>query len=72
VFCRNVLIYFDAQTKTRVLEAIAAQMAPDGVLFLGGAETVLGLTSALQSVPGEQGAYARPAAAGPGRVAPAA
>ena len=36
VFCRNVLIYFDQATKTRVLEAIAAQMPPDGLLYLGG------------------------------------
>jgi chemotaxis protein methyltransferase CheR len=36
VFCRNVLIYFDQPTKTRVLEAIAAQMPPDSVLYLGG------------------------------------
>jgi chemotaxis protein methyltransferase CheR len=71
VFCRNVLIYFDAPTKSRVLEAIVNQMAPDGVLFLGGAETVLGLTSRLQSVAGEQGAYSR-AAPTQGRVAPAA
>jgi chemotaxis protein methyltransferase CheR len=58
VFCRNVLIYFDAPTKTRVLNAIARQLPPDGVLFLGGAETVLGLTESLRAIPGEPGAYA--------------
>ncbi|NOG69175.1 protein-glutamate O-methyltransferase CheR [Roseicella sp. DB1501] len=59
IFCRNVLIYFDAPTKTRVLEAMAAQLAPDGVLYLGGAETVLGLTGRLVAVPGERGVYRR-------------
>ena len=57
IFCRNVLIYFDPPTKSRVLAALAAQLAPDGVLYLGGAETVLGLTEALVPVPGERGAY---------------
>jgi chemotaxis protein methyltransferase CheR len=57
IFCRNVLIYFDAPTKPRVLEAMARQLNPDGVLYLGGAETVLGLTDRLRPIAGERGAY---------------
>jgi chemotaxis protein methyltransferase CheR len=57
IFCRNVLIYFDAPTKTRVLEALGKQLAPDGVLYLGGAETVIGLTERLMPLHGERGVY---------------
>jgi SAM-dependent methyltransferase len=59
-FCRNVLIYFDPPTKARVLAGLAARLAPDGVLYLGGAETVLGLTDRLVPLPGQRGAYALP------------
>ena len=41
VFCRNVLIYFDAPTQRRVLERLHAAMRPGGVLFVGHAESVV-------------------------------
>jgi chemotaxis protein methyltransferase CheR len=59
VFCRNVLIYFDQPTKAKVLEAIAQQMSADGVLYLGGAETVLGITDVFTAQAGERGVYER-------------
>ena len=40
IFCRNVLIYFDQQTKHDVLGRLADALAPDGYLVLGAAETV--------------------------------
>ncbi len=58
VFCRNVLIYFDTTTKIRVLNAIARQMTPDGLLYLGGAETTLGLTTDFLPVATERGVFA--------------
>ena len=38
VFCRNVMIYFDADTQRRVLERIHRVMKPGGMLFVGHAE----------------------------------
>ncbi|HZP07056.1 MAG TPA: protein-glutamate O-methyltransferase CheR [Terracidiphilus sp.] len=43
VFCRNVLIYFDAETKKNILKEIHGTLFRDGWLMLGGAETVFGI-----------------------------
>src|SRR6185437_15407596 len=51
VFLRNVLIYFDQPTKTMVLDRIARVLQPDGYLYLGGAETIIGLTDKFQAAP---------------------
>lgn len=58
VFCRNVLIYFDQQTKSEILARIAKSMPKDGVLYLGGAETVLGITENFVPITGHRGMYA--------------
>jgi chemotaxis protein methyltransferase CheR len=62
VFCRNVLIYFDQDTKTDVLNRLAAQIPADGYLLLGAAETVVGLTDAFKPLPDKRGLYAPDAA----------
>jgi chemotaxis protein methyltransferase CheR len=69
VFCRNVLIYFDNETKANVLGRMAKQLAPDGFLVLGAAETVVGLTDAFRPVPEKRGLYV-PAAAAPAMARP--
>ncbi|MBX2833703.1 MAG: protein-glutamate O-methyltransferase CheR [Micavibrio sp.] len=58
IFCRNVLIYFDQQTKGKVLENMKGRLSSDGFLFLGGAETVIGVTEDFKVVPDQRGLYA--------------
>ena len=57
VYCRNVLIYFDTATKADVLRRIADQLAPDGAVLLGAAETVIGITETLVPDPEHRGLY---------------
>ena len=50
VFLRNVLIYFDLETRKAILARVRRVLAPDGVLFLGCAETTLNLSSDFERV----------------------
>jgi chemotaxis protein methyltransferase CheR len=57
IFCRNVLIYFDQQTKVDVLNRLARVTAGDGFLVLGAAETVVGLTESFKVFGDRHGLY---------------
>jgi chemotaxis protein methyltransferase CheR len=57
ILCRNVLIYFDQETKIGVLNRLARSIAGDGYLILGAAETVVGLTHSFKVVPEKRGLY---------------
>jgi chemotaxis protein methyltransferase CheR len=50
VFMRNVLIYFDLETRRMVLSRVRHLLKPDGYLFLGSSETILGLEDAFEPV----------------------
>ncbi|PJG50115.1 chemotaxis protein CheR [Bradyrhizobium forestalis] len=57
IFCRNVLIYFDQDTKINIFNRLARQIEPDGFLVLGAAETVVGLTDTFRPLPERRGLY---------------
>ena len=68
IFCRNVLIYFDQDTKIKIFNRLAKATEADGFLVLGAAETVVGLTDVFKPFPERRGLY-RPSAAPASTVA---
>jgi chemotaxis protein methyltransferase CheR len=57
IFCRNVLIYFDQETKINIFNRLARISEADGFLVLGAAETVVGLTDVFRPYPERRGLY---------------
>jgi chemotaxis protein methyltransferase CheR len=57
VFCRNVLIYFDQDTKVGIFDRLAKMLEADGVLALGAAESVVGISDAFKPYPERRGLY---------------
>ena len=57
IFCRNVLIYFDQDTKTGIFERLAKVTEPDGFMVLGAAESVVGISDAFKPYPDRRGLY---------------
>jgi chemotaxis protein methyltransferase CheR len=51
------LIYFDQPTKASIFERIARMLEPDGVMALGAAESVVGITNAFKPYPERRGLY---------------
>lgn len=52
ILCRNVLIYFDAEAKKKILTRMLELLPQDGYLILGGSETVFGLLDNLKPLTG--------------------
>lgn len=50
IFCRNVMIYFDAPTRARVVERLLRHLTPGGYLLVGHAESLTGVSSQLRHV----------------------
>jgi chemotaxis protein methyltransferase CheR len=57
IFMRNVLIYFDVETKKTILARVRRTLKPEGYLFLGGAETTLNLDDSFKRVQIDKTAY---------------
>ena len=51
VLCRNVLLYFDRETRSAAFDRLANAVAPDGFLMLGAGETVIGQTDRFSPSP---------------------
>jgi chemotaxis protein methyltransferase CheR len=71
IFCRNVMIYFDQDTKSGIFDRLAKVLEPDGVLALGAAESVVGISDVFKPCPERRGLY-RPNAARTARAGVAA
>jgi chemotaxis protein methyltransferase CheR len=57
IFCRNVLIYFDQDTKLGIFTKLARMLEHDGVLALGAAESLVGITNLFKPYPDRRGLY---------------
>lgn len=55
ILCRNVLLYFDRDTRNRAFDRLAEALAPDGSVLLGGGETVVGQNGHLVPCKGQPG-----------------
>lgn len=62
IFCRNVMIYFDVDSRQELVQRLFEHLTPGGYLFVGHAESLLGLRHAFENV--RPGVYRRPARGG--------
>jgi chemotaxis protein methyltransferase CheR len=59
IFLRNVLIYFDLQTRKRILAQLRRCLRPGGYLCLGGAETIMNIDEGFERVQFDKGVFYR-------------
>ncbi|NBW97483.1 MAG: protein-glutamate O-methyltransferase CheR [Planctomycetia bacterium] len=64
IFLRNVMLYFDIATRAALVAKMRRVLKPDGSLFLGGAETMIGIDTGYERLSGVGCSYYRPKARG--------
>lgn len=62
IFLRNVMLYFDVATRAALVAKMRRVLKPDGALFLGGAETMIGIDTGYERLAGTGCSYYRPKA----------
>jgi len=62
IFLRNVMLYFDVPTRAALVAKMRRVLKPDGALFLGGAETMIGIDTGYERLTGAGCSYYRPKA----------
>jgi chemotaxis protein methyltransferase CheR len=70
IFLRNVMLYFDVPTRAALLAKVKRVLRPDGALFLGGAETLIGVDDGWERVADRGSCRYRPRAARPATRGP--
>lgn len=60
IFLRNVMLYFDVPTRAALVGKMRRVLKPDGALFLGGAETMIGIDTGYDRLAGAGCSYYRP------------
>jgi chemotaxis protein methyltransferase CheR len=60
IFLRNVMLYFDVPTRAALVGKMRKSLKPDGSLFLGGAETMIGIDTGYERLLGKGCSYYRP------------
>lgn len=59
VFCRNVLFYFERPDKEKILNNISSIMNDGAMMFLGAAETTVGISTSFSSLPNQKGIFVK-------------
>ncbi len=57
IFCRNVLTYFNEETKRNVIENMLKHLEPDGFMIVGRSEDPLGISKSIKDIPDREGIY---------------
>lgn len=57
IFCRNILIYQELESKIKIVEKLKEKLNPDGILILGAGESLIGISDGFKHLPIEKAIF---------------